>query len=51
MTVDTGTLRQMGYCPTYPGHWVRPNGLSVISQADAIREVEQLLNPPKDKKR
>jgi hypothetical protein len=47
----TDDLHRAGYARSFTGFWLRPNGLSVVSEQDALREVAALLNPtPKGKK-
>ena len=40
----TTDLSAAGYARTFPPFWLRPNGLSIVSEPDALRELAEQLN-------
>ena len=43
--VTVNDLYAAGYARSFTGYWLRPNGLSVVDEHDALREVAELLDP------
>jgi hypothetical protein len=42
--VTVNDLSTYGYARSFPGFWLRPNGLSHVSEQDALRELAEQLN-------
>lgn len=50
-TVTTDDLHRLGYARSFSGFWLRPDGGSVVSEADALAEAARTLHPEKEGKR
>ena len=50
-TVSTDDLHRLGYARSFTGFWLRPDGGSVLGEADALEEARRILYPEKESKR
>jgi hypothetical protein len=37
-----------GYARAFPGYWLAPGGLRIVSEADAIAEITELMGNAED---
>lgn len=51
VTATTADLDRLGYARSFSGFWLRPDGLTVVSEPDALQEAARILYPRKESKR
>jgi hypothetical protein len=51
MTATVNDLHRLGYARSFTGFWLRPDGSSVVSEADALQEAARILYSAKESKR
>ena len=50
-TATTDDLHRLGYARSFTGFWLRPDGSTAVSEADALQEAARILHPAPEGKR